>query len=758
MKNLFFAFILLFSLAAHSAVLNESITSVELSKGINFSSIEAKTFSTMDEAQKFANANHLNEITLRINMHLNEASCNFNLPAISLGYIYDQDRAIFNGQLIGSTGNPELSKRRLSLVPRVYPIPLQSLKCPGENRLDLSLKRILGGWIGPFSGSIELGELHELQQKAMVTEAWGPLFQRDIGILLLAISILLISLFYRYTENYRQSAFVIFSFSASLLCLSLSGWYYRYFDYPDIIFRLHFAFVSLALITQALFVAAYRGINFAKTVSRPLFFFGSFFVFAAISFSVSSVTTLLNIYLFQLLVLILVSLTIYLLPVIWPKKFKVGCEFNYGIEASLFLIHLGASMDIARIWKLHSFENVSPYTYGLSVFIIGSILASELVRVFQRAAQTAEAESELQQSQKQTEFARQLGHDIRSPLAALNMMVTCLDGVPEDQRIVIRNSAQRINDIANSLVHRRWSSLSESMGSGDGALQNTKQVLMLSSFVDSIVSEKRVQYRERYNVSIEIDLSESYGLFSKINSRDLARALSNLIDNSVEALAESHGRILIAIESDTEFNRIVVTDNASGMSKEVMAKIGSQGASFGKRSGSGLGLHHARQTAESAGGKLLIDSQISKGTTVVIVLPKALPPTWFISHLSISSDTKIISIDDDQTVHQIWENRLRHFKGPKPQHFAFTTISQFEDWYAANDNERSKFLVDFEFLGHSETGLQLIERLKIASRAVLVSSRAEDSSIQDRANALGLKVLPKALAALVPIEVIPASL
>ncbi|MGZ2865427.1 hypothetical protein, partial [Pseudomonas aeruginosa] len=60
---------------------------------------------------------------------------------------------------------------------------------------------------------------------------------------------------------------------------------------------------------------------------------------------------------------------------------------------------------------------------------------------------------------------------------------------------------------------------------------------------------------------------------------------------------------------------------------------------------------------------------------------------------------------------------------------------------------------DYEFLGHSENGLQMIERLNLANCAILVSSRAEDKSVQERALGLGLKLLPKSLAALIPIEI-----
>lgn len=410
-------------------------------------------------------------------------------------------------------------------------------------------------------------------------------------------------------------------------------------------------------------------------------------------------------------------------------------------------------MDIARIWKLHNFENISPYTYGFSIFVIGSQLASELVKVFQRAAQTAEAQARLRQSERQSEFARQVGHDIRSPLAALNMVVAAVKGVPEEQRLVMRSAAKRINDIANSLLDRSWlNEISEE--SKDGGMQGAEgSVVMLSSLVDSIVSEKRVQYRDRHEVDIEVDLSRGYGLFSRIRPADVSRAISNLIDNSVEATRGSSARILVLIEENGEKNRIIVRDNGRGIPKEILGHLGVKGASFGKNKGSGLGLHQARSSAEALGGSLTIESEVGRGTIVTLALPACDAPTWFLERLEVSEQTILISVDDDSTVHQIWESRLSTMTNQCVEHMAFTSIAHFEQWFRSNRAPDAKFLVDYEFLGHSENGLHMIERLNLVHQAILVSSRAEDKAVQERALGLGLKLLPKSLAALIPIEI-----
>jgi hypothetical protein len=64
------------------------------------------------------------------------------------------------------------------------------------------------------------------------------------------------------------------------------------------------------------------------------------------------------------------------------------------------------------------------------------------------------------------------------------------------------------------------------------------------------------------------------------------------------------------------------------------------------------------------------------------------------------------------------------------------------------------FLVDYELIGAHETGLELIESLEIAPRAILVTSRFEDARIRERCEHLGVRLLPKSIAAHVQIKLI----
>lgn len=343
----------------------------------------------------------------------------------------------------------------------------------------------------------------------------------------------------------------------------------------------------------------------------------------------------------------------------------------------------------------------------------------------------------------------QVAHDIRSPLAALDMAVKQTAELPEENRLLIRSAVQRIRDIANDLSQKKQVA---NKGAISPVQNEESSVQLLSGLLDSIVSEKRLQYRDRIGIEIESQLDESYyGLFAAIQPVEFKRVLSNLINNAIEALA-NNGKVEVKLSGGDNIS-IQISDNGKGIPPEILPKLMQRGETHGKSGGSGLGLYHARTSVEKWGGSVEITSTIDVGTTITVMLPKALSPSWFVAELILPKNGTVIVIDDDDSIHQIWKQRFEEWRSKgQVTLIHFSSPEKFIEWRNCNPaNESCLYLCDYEFLNHDKTGIDVIQELKIANKSILVTSHFEEEYVRTECENLGVRLIPKNLAGFVPM-------
>lgn len=348
------------------------------------------------------------------------------------------------------------------------------------------------------------------------------------------------------------------------------------------------------------------------------------------------------------------------------------------------------------------------------------------------------------------ELATQVSHDIRSPLAALDLMLTDIDELAEDKRIILRSAAIRIKDIANDLLnqHRHLSGNSSSSGNS---------VQLIPALIDSLLTEKRVQFRSKENLVIDMSLDRAhYGLFSVVDPGKFKRVISNLINNSVEALSNS-GFVKIEIHSCAEIIRVVIVDNGKGIDKNVLPDLMKLGNTHGKVDGTGLGLYHAKKCVEEWGGTIEVESTLGIGTSVFLSIPKCEIPNWFVQEIDVSKSKSIVVIDDDESIYRIWKERFEDINKDleityfsSPIKFETSLKTMLTNGHSVSDFQ---FLFDYEFIGHKYlNGLTLIEKYSIADCSTLVTSHYEEIALQEHCAKLGIKIIPKSFVGFVPIH------
>lgn len=228
-----------------------------------------------------------------------------------------------------------------------------------------------------------------------------------------------------------------------------------------------------------------------------------------------------------------------------------------------------------------------------------------------------EAERAQIESEAFAKVAKQVTHDIRSPVGALKNAVSSSQ-ITEPEVRLIRTAADRILKIASDLLSA--SGVRSTKRSVTDLFKREAESFNLSTALRDIIDEKRLQYRERPDLEISFqDIFGAWTMFDRISRSDFDRAISNLIDNAAEAISDS-GRIVVEVLKLESLVTINISDTGAGISPELASKIGAHGFTT-KESGQGLGLWSSQKIFEQAGGTLTISSRPGSGTTVRIQLP-----------------------------------------------------------------------------------------------------------------------------------------
>lgn len=226
--------------------------------------------------------------------------------------------------------------------------------------------------------------------------------------------------------------------------------------------------------------------------------------------------------------------------------------------------------------------------------------------------------------QMKADFIAMVAHELRAPLAAV-----------EQQLVVV------LNRLAGEITAKQEELLGRAKERIKGLLDLIKDLLDLSK----IEAGQIIQYKERLSLSEVIHRvvelmkpeAEAKGIDLQFGSpleeswmagdrNAMEGVFTNLISNAIKYTPEG-GKVSICLEEEGAFLKAMVSDTGVGIPKEDLPKVFDRfyrvkTVRTRQVVGTGLGLSIVKSLVDAHLGRIAIESEVGKGTTVTVFFPK----------------------------------------------------------------------------------------------------------------------------------------
>ena len=210
------------------------------------------------------------------------------------------------------------------------------------------------------------------------------------------------------------------------------------------------------------------------------------------------------------------------------------------------------------------------------------------------------------------ELSAEIAHDIKNPLMTIRgctrIIQKELNGEHEWEKFLppIIEEVERINQVVEQMISYRHL-LEESINSTVNINELLEKAISIVTFH---IGNKKVLFRKKMDEHLPL----SYGQNIK-----LQQAFINIFLNAIQAI-EKNGTIVVASKYADNQIVISISDSGIGIMRKELPKI-FQPYYTTKQSTRGLGLSIVKRVVHEHKGKIIVNSEINRGTTFQIYLP-----------------------------------------------------------------------------------------------------------------------------------------
>lgn len=261
----------------------------------------------------------------------------------------------------------------------------------------------------------------------------------------------------------------------------------------------------------------------------------------------------------------------------------------------------------------------------ISLLVTTALVQTVVNRIQKADKEREEAIAKSEHASKMASIGRLaagIAHEINNPLAIINEKSGLMKDILEANGDLSQKSGKFLDLIdkifqnvsrCRSIIHRLL---------GFSRRIEVTEAFDLNDSIKEVIGfiQNETIFR---NIKIDLDLYKD-SLKVKSARGQLQQVLLNIMNNAIDAV-EEHGIIkIVTTVKDKNTVQVVISDNGQGIPKDKLKHIFEPFyTTKEKGKGTGLGLSISYGIMQRLGGTIFVESEINKGTTFIVEIPKS---------------------------------------------------------------------------------------------------------------------------------------